>query len=76
MEDRNLKVVISTIKMPFIFILYFFYMFLSLFMPSKVLKKIINIEMIEKEVNFIFNDRVLLKLIALILTIITFIYFY
>lgn len=69
MEDNQINLLIFIIKLPFVFIFYILYMFLTMFIPSKYVNKIINIEAIEYHMNIYFKNPLFLKFIALIITI-------
>ncbi len=75
MENNQDVKLMNIIRLPFVFIFYILYMILTVFIPSKHVSKIINIEAIERDMNTYFNHPLFLKLIALIITIIIFIYF-
>lgn len=46
MEDNQINLLIFIIKLPFVFIFYILYMFLTMFIPSKYVNKIINLNII------------------------------
>ncbi len=75
MEEKHFDTLVNIIKLPFVFMFYMFYMFFSIFIPSKYVSKIINIESIEEDMNIYFNNPLFLKFIALIITVLIFIYF-
>jgi len=68
--------ILSIIKFPFIFIVYLLYIVLSIFIPSNYVKKIIKIDTIEENINIYFNNPFYLKIIALLITIIIYIFIY
>ncbi|MDF2699130.1 MAG: hypothetical protein K0Q49_686 [Haloplasmataceae bacterium] len=74
MGNKFVNVLVNMVKMPYIFSLYLLIMFFSLFVPSKIISKIINIEFVENNINFFFNNSFYLKFIALIITVIIYIY--
>jgi len=75
MEDNHIQTLLNIIKLPFVFTFYLFYMFFTLFIPSKYVSRVINIEAIEENMNTYINNPLFLKFIALIITIFIFIYF-
>lgn len=75
MESREITF-INIIKLPFIFILYLLYIIVSIFIPTKLLNKIIDVESLEEYINLYFNNSFYLKIIALLITIILYIYIY
>lgn len=75
MEEKQEITLMNIIKLPFVFLFYISYMFFTLFIPSRYVSKIINIEAIEEDMNVYFNHSLFLKLIALFITIFIFIYF-
>ena len=76
MEEYQTVKLWDVVIMPFIFVLYLFYIVLSIFLPNKYVIKIINLEFIENKTNLYFNNPFYLKLVALLITICLFIYFY
>lgn len=72
MESREITF-INIIKLPFIFILYLLYIIVSIFIPTKLLNKIIDVESLEEYINLYFNNSFYLKIIALLITIILYI---
>lgn len=73
MESREITF-INIIKLPFIFILYLLYIIVSIFIPTKLLNKIIDVESLEEYINLYFNNSFYLKIIALLITIILYIF--
>lgn len=73
MESREITF-INIIKLPFIFILYLLYIIMSIFIPTKLLNKIIDVESLEEYINLYFNNSFYLKIIALLITIILYIF--
>jgi hypothetical protein len=76
MEENQVSVVLNIIKLPIIFVLYLFYIVFSIFIPGKYVNKVINIERIEDNLNLYFSKTIYLKVIALLITIIIYIYIY
>ncbi|HEY8365372.1 MAG TPA: hypothetical protein VIK84_07335 [Haloplasmataceae bacterium] len=75
MEEKQRISFINIIKLPFVFILYFLYIILSIFIPSKYVNKVIKIGIIEENINYYFTSPFYLKIIALIITVVIYIYF-
>jgi len=75
MEETPLNYLLNIIKMPFVFVIYLLYMLLTLVIPSKYIGKVLKIEIIEEHLNIYFTNPFFLKIIAVIITIIIFIYF-
>ena len=76
MEDKQDITLIDIIKLPFVFIVYLLYIIVSIFIPTKYVNKIINIETIEENIIVYYNNTFYLKIIALLITIIIYIYIY
>lgn len=76
MEEKQDITLIDIIKLPFVFIVYLLYIIVSIFIPTKYVNKIINIETIEENIIVYYNNTFYLKIIALLITIIIYIYIY
>ncbi len=75
MEDNHELTIMNFLKLPFVFVFYVLYMLLTIFIPSKYVSRVIKIDSIEANLNYYFTSTLFLKIIALIITIIIFIYF-
>lgn len=74
MEDNQWGFIISVLKMPFILLFYILYILFSIFVPSKYVSRVINIEAVDNHINYYINNNWVLKFIALIVTILIFTY--
>lgn len=72
MEENEWGFIISILKMPFILLLYLLYLVFSIFIPSRYVSRVINIEAVDKNIDFYINNPWILKMIAGIITVLVF----
>jgi hypothetical protein len=68
MEYKYINHFTKTIKFPFIIIFYLFIMMVSLVIPSTHFNKVFHINQLENDVTSLFNNKNILKVVALFIT--------
>lgn len=74
-NSKYFLISINLIKLPFLLLIYLFLMLLSFIIPSKFAYRMINITNIEENITKIFAKKLQVKLFAILITVVIFVFF-